>query len=121
MTNKKYLDKVEPPFLNRFEKMIISSKEMKSERHLKLGLMIRNELDINKNRNKLNYDTNYRLKNLLIGCNKEDLLERIDYDSDIFEKDIKDEKIIQSKIFNKIYKLFPQDIIVNLDDKNEIK
>ena len=43
------------------------------------------------------------------------------YELDSNEKGIKDENKIKENIFNKIYKLMPQDIIVNLDDENELK
>ena len=119
MVNKKYMDKVEPPFLNRFEKMLISFYQLISENQKKFAKIIENELDIKKYENK--YKITYRLKNLLIGCHSEDILGMIYYELDSNEKGIKDENKIKENIFNKLYKLMPQDIIVNLDDENEIK
>ncbi len=124
MVNKKYLDKLDPPFLNRFEKMLLSFSQLIDENQKNVADIIASELDIKKYENKLKYKINYRLKNLLIGCYKNHLLGMIYYELDSNEKTIKDEKKIKEikdKILNKIYKLLPQDIIVNLDDNNELK
>ena len=126
MVNKKFLDKVDPPFLNRFEKMIISFDKLISEKEKAIADNILGELDLKKYINRLNYKVNYELKDLLIGCRKEDILGMIYYElnsnesNDTKEGEKRDE-IIKNKIFNKIYKLLPQDIIVNLDNENNLK
>ena len=117
MVNKKYLNKVEPPFLNRFEKMLLSFSQLISQKQEELAKTIADEFDINVN--KLNYRVNYRLRDLLIGCHIEDILGMIYYELDADEKGIDDDKI-KNNIFNKIYKLMPQDIIVNLNDEKNI-
>ena len=122
MVNKKYLDKVEPPFLNRFEKFLLSFSQLIDEKVKNLANIISFEIDIKKYEDKLKYKEkiNYRLKNLLIGCHKEHLLGMIYYELDSNEKSIQNDKI-KEKIFNKIYRLLPQDIIVNLDNNSELK
>jgi len=127
LVNKKYLDKVEPPFLNRFEKMILYFSEMlKDDNPKKLAKLILDKIDMKKIRKNLAYNINYELEDLLIGCKLEDILGMIYYELDLGDKKNKDEKnkeddIIKEKIFKKIYKLLPQDIIINLDNKDELK
>ena len=114
MVNKKYLDKVEPPFLNRFEKMIISFSQLIDENQRKLADIITSEMDMKKCEKK--YKINYRLNNLLIGCQTENVLGMIYYELDYNEKGVKNENDkIKVNINNKIFKLLAQDIIVNLD------
>jgi len=49
LVNKKYLDKVEPPFLNRFEKMILYFSEMlKDDNPKKLAKLILDKIDMKK-------------------------------------------------------------------------
>jgi len=118
MANKKYLDKVEPPLLSRFEKMILSFDKLTNKNQRELADKIFEELDIT-DITKLNYQVNYDLKNLLIGCRKEDILGMIYYENDINNK--KNDVEIEGKIFNKIYKLLPQDIIVNMNLDNPLR
>ena len=122
MVNKKYLDKVEPPFLNRFEKFLLSFSQLIDEKVKILANIISFEIDIKKYEDKLKYKEkiNYRLKNLLIGCHKDNLLGMIYYELDSNEKSIQNDNI-KKKIYNKIYRLLPQDIIVNLDNNSELK
>ena len=119
MVNKKYLNKVEPPFLNRFEKMKLSFDKLTNKKQKKLAEIIVDEFDVKKYENKLNYEINYKLGDLLIGCNTQDVLGMIYYELDSDEKE-KDDNKIKENIFNKIYKLLPQDIIVNINDENNI-
>ena len=122
MVNKKYLDKIEPPFLNRFEKLVISFSQLIDQNQKDLEKIIASELDTKKIEDRLKKKINYRLKNLLIGCKTENILGMIYYELDSNEKGIKnDNKKIKDNINNKIYKLLPQDIIVNLDNDNELK
>jgi len=115
MVNKKYLNKIEPPFLNRFEKMIISFSQLIDQNKKNLAEIINSELDMKICENK--YKINYRLKNLLIGCHIEYIIGMIYYESDSTEKSTKNENDkIKENINNKIVKLLPQDIIVNLDN-----
>ena len=121
MVNKNYLDKIEPPLLNRFEKILLSFRDLIDEEQNNFANIISSELDMKKYEDKLKYKINYRLKNLLIGCHKEHLLAMIYYELDSNDKNIKNPKNVKENIYKKIYKLLPQDIIVNLDDDNELK
>ena len=117
MVNKKYLDKVEPPLLNRFEKIVISFSQLIGVNQKKLAEIIASELDMKKS--EIKYKINYRLKNLLIGCQLEFILSMIFYELDTNEKGGKNEnenERVKTNIDNKIYKLLPQDIIINLDN-----
>ena len=107
--------------MNRFKKFLISFSQLIDENQKKIADIIISELDMKKYEDKLKYKINYRLKNLLIGCHREHILGMIYYELDSNEKSIKDEKIVKENIFKKIYKLLPQDIIVNLDDNNKLK
>ena len=127
MVDKKFLDKVEPPFLNRFEKMIFSFKKLVNKNQSDLAQNILNELNLKKLIPNLDYKINYELKDLLIGCKKEDILGIIYYEQNNYEnketlkeKDNEDEKI-KEKVLKKIYKLLPQDIIFNLDNENLLR
>ena len=124
MVNKNYLDKVEPPFLNRFEKVLISFSQLINEKQKQLANEISREINM-KELIKIKYNKiNYRLDDLLIGCSEEDIRGMVYYESDFDmggKKEITIEQIneIKNKIFNKIFKLLPQDIIVNLENKND--
>ena len=107
--------------MNRFKKFLISFSQLIDENQKKIADIIISELDMKKYEDKLKYKINYRLKNLLIGCHREHILGMIYYELDSNEKSIKDEKIVKENIFKKIYKLLPQDIIVNLDNNNKLK
>ena len=73
--NKKYMDKVEPPFLNRFDKMNLYFKEMlKDNNPKKLAKLIFDKIDMKKIQKRLAYNINYELEDLLIGCRLEDIL-----------------------------------------------
>ena len=80
--------------------------------------------DILKNAEEKN-NINYDLKGLLIGCKKQDIqglifnLSRID--NDLKNGKIDDKEKLKRKICDKISKLLPQDIIINLPDDNPIK
>ena len=128
--NKKTMNKAEPPFLNRFEKIILSLSQLIKLKQKNLAEIIYNEIDLEKVG--INYKHNYKLKNLLIGCHKEDILgmiyneinssEQAKYKNKIQENENdNDIEYIKKNIFNKIYKLLPQDIIINLNDSNKLR
>ena len=122
MVNKKFLDSVDSPFLNRFEKMALSFGELLKDKQNDLCNVILKQLDVKLFEKKLNYEINYKLKDLLIGCKKQDILGMLYYEIDLNEiKKEKNDDDTKKKIFNKIYKLLPQDIIVNMDKGNELK
>ena len=128
MTDKKYINKAEPPFLNRFEKVIISIDKLLSPSQKNLFEEIwSNNLNLKKiiinleNIKNINYD----LKNLLIGCKKQDIqglfFNLIESNNDGKNEKLISKEEIQRKICDKISKLLPQDIIINLPDENPVK
>ena len=123
LVNKKYLDKVEPPFISRFEKMIIYFNEMMKEKQRSIADDILSVLDMKKVKERLLYNIQYELEDLLIGCKKDDILGMVYYELDSNENNDKTEKKDEVKkiIFNKIYKLLPQDIIINLNKSNDLR
>ena len=128
MVDKKFMMKEEPPFLNRFEKIIISIDKLMSRSQRNLfeeiwanDLNFKNILDNVENIRNINYD----LKSLLIGCKKQDIQGLI-FSLSESDNDSKNERIgnkdeIKRKICDKISKLLPQDIIINLPDENPVK
>ena len=126
MVDKKFIDKVDPPFLNRFEKIIISFDKLLDNSQKKLCEdILRDYLKLKEILNEINKKNkiNYELKDLLIGCKKEDIIGLIyNYCNETNNEDKKTkEEEIKNKIFKKIVKLLPQDIIVNLPEENILK
>ena len=113
------LDYIKSSFLSKFENIFLQFSQTINKPIKSLASSIINELDIKMVINKSNYEYNYNLKDLLIGCHKDDILQMIQYEL-ILNKNIK-EHDIKKNIYNKIYKLLPQDIIINLDDSHELK
>ena len=123
MVDKKFVDKVDSPFLSRFEKTIISFDKLLDKFQKDLDQKLRNN-DLNlaeiMKRTKENFNLNINLEDLLIGCKSEDIQGLIYYFSN--GKNIEKEKDdIEQKIYDKIAKLLPQDIIINLPNSNNLK
>ena len=78
-----------------------------------------NELNIENFMKKLNYKINYNLTDLLILNCKEDILAMIYYELESNKNLIEDNT--KEIIINNIYKLLPEDIIIHLDARNQIK
>ena len=121
MVDKNYINKVEAPFLNRFEKMIISFDKLLDNSMKKLSYEIANDLNL---KTILPSEIkNYRLKELLIGCKTEDIKGLIYFlynkKNNCNEEEYKNE--IKIDLIKKISKLIPQDIIINLPENNETK
>ena len=132
MVDKKFIDNVDPPFLNRFEKIIISFEQLLNPEQKKLYDEVRqNDLNLTEIMQKIDNSRkiNYNLKNLLIGCKKQDIQGLIYYLSDNNNeqdtlKEINENNNnnnLKIKISEKIAKLIPQDIIINLPDNNLLK
>ena len=64
-------------------------------------------------------EINYSLEDLLINCGEDDI-KRLIYHLITYQKIEKEKEIIKN-MFNKIYKILPQDIIAILPDDNIIK
>ena len=119
LVNKKYLDQVESPLLNRFEKIIINFREMMTKKQRDSADDIIDQINI-KCLKDLNYEIQYELEDLLIGCKKNNIL-GIYYYLSSNEGNYNQDNETKEKIFEKLFKLLPQDIIVNLNDKNCLK
>ena len=74
MVDKKYMDKLESPFLNRFEKMIIKFDELLNpiQKNISKDLLGK-ECNFKQKIKNHEDKVNYKLKDLLIGCKEEDI------------------------------------------------
>ena len=109
--DSKKLDQEEAPFLNRFEKHIMSFEYMMDEELIKLAEKIKNTVDgFFKCDVKAFKAINYDLKKLMINCDKEEI-QALVYNANkngIQKEDIND------YVLEKIAMTLPQDILVNL-------
>ena len=130
LVDKKFVKKVNLAFLNRFEKMILSFDKL-LENDLKI---LSNNLigEMNLERSISNYpNINYELRDLLINCGEEEIQGLIYYycnkskknenDNDLKSKKKESMEAIKENVYNKIYKILPQDIISILPNNNIIK
>ena len=105
MVDKKFVNNVYSPFLNRFEKMIISFKNLLDESQKKLYEELKNnDLNLNKKIKEIKEENNLyiNLEYLLIGCKNEDIQGLIYSLSDGKNLDDSNEKEdVKQKIFNK--------------------
>ena len=120
MIDKNYVHKQESPFLNRFEKAIVKFEELLDNKQKASSKNIFQELKIKEQMETINI--NYNIKNLLINCNEENIDRLYFYYSNQKSKKGKmQDNEIKEKIFEKIARTLPQDIIIHLDDKHPIK
>ena len=117
MIDKNYIYEQESPFLNRFEKAIVKFEELLNDKQKAASKNIFNELKIKEKFEKMNI--NYNIKNLLINCDESSIDRLYFYYSNKNLKFGPDE--MQTKIFEKIARTLPQDIIINLEDNHPIK
>ena len=115
MIDKNYANKQESPFLNRFEKAIVKFDGLLNNKQKASSKNIFQELGIKKKMETINI--NYNIKNLLINYNEASIDKLYFYYSN--QKFKPDE--IKEKIFQKIARTFPQDVIINLEDNHPIK
>ena len=124
MVDKKYIDKLESPFLNRFEKILIKFNELLNDSQKKFTEeLLKGDFNFRDKINQIDEENkcNYSLKDLLIGCKDEDIQGLVyDFSKDI-EIDENNKESIKSNVMKKIVKLLPQDIIINLPEGDEIK
>ena len=119
MVDKKYIDKMESPFLNRFEKIIINIRELLNPFQRKISSdLLKYECDFKSKFEKQENKLKYNVGDLLIGCKEEDIQGLV---YDFSKDDEKSEEAIKLYVIRKIVKLLPQDIIVNLPDDDIIK
>ena len=114
MIDKNFIDKQEPPFLNRFEKAIVKFEGLKvSSKSLLQELKLKETIEY------INININYNIKNLLINFNEASIDRLYFYYS---EKNLKqNENELKDKIFEKIARTLPQDVLIFFDDKHPIK
>lgn len=118
MADKKFLDQMESPFLSRFEKINIKFKELLNESQKKIAIdLMKDECNFKNMISKIKNHLIYNIKDLLIGCKKEDI-QGLVYD---FSKDNENIENIKLNVIKKLVKLLPQDIIINLNNEEKIK
>ena len=105
------LDKQEAPFLNRFEKHIMSFEYMMDKELIKEAERIKRNIDSIFDCNRKTFKAiNYDLKKLMINCNKEEI-QALVYTAN--KNKIKKEDI-NNYVLDKIAMTLPQDILINL-------
>ena len=121
LVDKIFANSANMAFLNRLEKMEINFSDLLNPIQKKLQKNIINEIrlkeEIMKEQSKFNYDLNQ----LLINCGEEEIGGMIYYYFLINKKENIDEYYIEGKIYSKISNILPQDIIINLSERNPIK
>ena len=110
MIDKNYIYKQESPFLNRFEKAIVKFEDLLEHEKKESSKKIFQNLKVKDVIGNLN--VNYNVKNFLINYDKSSIDRLYFYFSN---QKLKAEEIKQ-KIYEKIARTLPQDIIINLDD-----
>ena len=105
------IDQEEAPFLNRFEKHIMSFEYLMDEELIKEADKIKNNVDGFFKCNTATFKAiNYDLKKLMINCSKEEI-QALVYNA---HKEGKKKEDISDYVLEKIALTFPQDILVNL-------
>ena len=125
LVDREFIDSVDMAFLNRLEKLQINFKELLNNEQIKIIKNILNKIELKKSikRVKVNYDLN----NLLINCGEEEIAGLVckyfvaNENKKKKTNDNEIEKEIEDKIFSKISKILPQDIIAILNEKNVIQ
>jgi hypothetical protein len=107
------LDQEEAPFLNRFEKHIMSFEYLLDEELIKEAEKIKRNIDGFFKLDEKFKGINYDLNKLMINCGKEEI-QALVYDAN--KKGIKKENI-NDYVLGKIVMTFPQDILINLKIK----
>ena len=130
LENKKFLSKLNIPFLNRFEKINISFENLLGNTIKEISNNLIDEINLKNIIGKYDKDINYSLRDLLINCENQEIEEFIYnyatntskiHDQGISnENDINEEKI-KENVITKICNILPQDIIAILPDNNIIK
>ena len=123
LVDRRFIRKVDMALLQRLEKMIVTFDKLLDNEQKRLTETINNEINLIKYIENYNNMINYSLENLLINYGREDI-EGLIYNiyMEIKKKDdIPDEDTIKSYIYNKIYKIIPQDIISIIPVGNKTK
>ena len=112
--------KLDPPFLNRFEKHIINFRMLIGEKDIEIAKKISEYIKLISSYNN-NENLKLDLEKLLINChqnNIEGLIFKIKEEKKIQEDDPQYEINLIKKVFNKIVPTFCQDIIASLISSN---
>ena len=111
LVDKQMIEFEDKPFLNRFEKHVISFENILPQKYVRLVNDINKKIE-----EMINYESNDEKKNLkinlkkqLINCDKE-IIENLVFNETNNKKDLSDEEIT-SKIFERIAPILSQDII----------
>ena len=138
--DKRFVDKCDLAFLNRLEKMNLSFDKLLDKDLETISNEVIDEMNLKEAIRKCK-NINFSLKDLLINCEDEEIqaliyyfqkeLKKNDYEDDeeqnknkITERNIKkaeETEEIKKKVFNKIYKILPQDIICILQKGNKLR
>ena len=121
LMDKKFKNRVDFTFLNRFEKMKLTFDILLDNKQKYIANRILEEINFKHNIEKYQYQNNinFSLKDLLINCGKEEIEGMIYYLS--IETKNNNNLNIEEIIYNKISNILPQDIICILPDNNIIK
>ena len=125
LVDSKFVEEANLSFLNRFEKIILSFDKLLDNSLKKLASDLRDEMKFDKIIRKYQR-INYSLKDLLINCREIEIQGLVYYFSKESKKNDKEKSIInreeiKEKVYDKIYKILPQDIISILPESNIIK
>ena len=125
LVDSKFVEEANLSFLNRFEKIVLSFDTLLDNSLKKLASDLRDEMKFDKIIKKY-HQINYSLKDLLINCEEPEIQGLVYYFSKESKKNDNEKSIInreeiKEKIYNKIYKILPQDIISILPESNIIK
>ena len=120
--DERFMNYADVPFLNKFEKIKINFDNLLNEQQLKIANEVINEIDLKNIINKYKKSIKYNLKNLLINCGKQEIMGLVyNLYMNMEANNIKDENEIKIKVYEKISKILPQDIISILPSNNIIK
>ena len=124
LVDREFLNKADIAFLHRFEKANITFNKLLDNENLIFTPRIMNEINFKYIINEYQKQVNYSLKDLLINCGEEQIQSLIYIISIDYQKNYNnkiDEEELKEKIYNKISKMLPQDIVCILPDNNIIK
>ena len=118
LADRTFINDIDFAFLNRLEKMKITFEKLLDDNQKALAKKIID--DINFENHIENHRINYRLKDLLINCGKEEIQGLIYYESKKNNNKLEEDRIRET-IYSKIVKISSQDIISILPEGNNIK
>ena len=125
LVDSKFVEEANLSFLNRFEKMVLSFDKLLDNNLKKLVSDLRDEMKFGKSIRKYSH-INYSLTELLINCGEPEIQGLVYYFSKESKKNDNGKSLInreeiKEKVYDKIYKILPQDIISILPESNIIK